>query len=139
MNNNLYSYKYETKPSMVNRREELILTSPVGRDYIRKKLYIYTYANNSNSNFSQAKKHLDTKAYLYLCDSKFYDHEQAQIVSAEVDLKNKIVVVSCIPNVDMDINEFCKDSKLNVHTKGYKMMQNKKILELKCFFSRKLI
>lgn len=67
MNNNLYIYTYENKPSVVNRREELILTSPVGRDYIIKKLYKYTYANNSNSNFSQAKniwilKHI----YIYM-------------------------------------------------------------------------
>lgn len=121
MNNNLYIYTYETKPSVVNRREELILTSPVGRDYIRKKLCKYTYANNSNSNSSQVKKHLDTKSHLYLYDIKIYDHEQAQIISAEVDLKNKIAVVSCMPNVDIDINEFCKHSKLSVHTKGYKM------------------
>ena len=63
---------------------------------------------------SQAREGLDTKAHLYLYDSRFYDHEQAHIVSAELDLKNKIVVVWCIPNIDIDINEFCKHIKLSI-------------------------
>lgn len=81
---------------------------------------------------------MDTKAHLYLYDSKFYDHEQAQIVSAEVDLKNKIAVVSCMPNVDIDINEFCKHSKLSVHTKGYKMNAKYKTIRNKMFFQGNL-
>ena len=44
---------------------------------------------------SQARKGRDTKAHLYLYDSRFYDHEQAQISSAEVDLTNKAAVVGC--------------------------------------------
>ena len=63
---------------------------------------------------SQAREGLDTKAHLYLYDSSFYDHEQSQIASAEVDLKNKVAVVGCIPNIDIDINEFGKHIKLSV-------------------------
>lgn len=48
----------------------------------------------------QARKGLDTKAHLYLYDSRLYDHEQAQIASAEIDLRNKIAAVGCIPNID---------------------------------------
>ena len=87
---------------------------------------------------SQARKGRDTKAHLYLYDSRFYDHEQAQIASAEVDLKNKVAVVRCIPNRDIDINEFCKHIKLTVQTKGYKMNAEYKNLRIKTFFLGKL-
>ena len=38
---------------------------------------------------SQAREGVDTTTRLYLYDSRFYDHEQAQIASADLDLKIK--------------------------------------------------
>ena len=83
---------------------------------------------------SQTREGLDTKIHLYLYDSKFYEHEQAQTASAEVDLKNKEVVVGCIPNIDIDINEFCKHIKLSVLTKSCKMNAEYKNLRIKTIF-----
>ena len=51
------------------------------------------------------------------------------IVSVEIDLKNKVTVVGCIPNIDIDLNEFHKYIKLIVQTKRYKMNAKYKILE----------
>ena len=65
---------------------------------------------------SQTREGLDTKAHLYLYDSRFYDHEQAQIASTELDLRNKVAVVGYIPNIDIDINEFCKHIKISIQT-----------------------
>lgn len=39
INNSFYIYTYETKLSVVNRRKELTLISPVDRDYLRKQKY----------------------------------------------------------------------------------------------------
>ena len=84
---------------------------------------------------NQAREGLDTKTHLYLYESRFYDHEQAQIASAEVDLKNKVVVVGCMP---IYIYEFCKHIKLSVQTKGCKMNAEYKNLRIKKN-SRKII
>lgn len=51
------------------------------------------------------------------------------IVNVEIDLKNKVTVVGCIPNIDIDLNEFRKYIKLIVQTKRYKMNAKYKILE----------
>ena len=39
VNNSLHIYTDETKLSVVNKREELTLISPIGRDYLRKQNY----------------------------------------------------------------------------------------------------
>ena len=49
----------------------------------------------------QAREGLDIKAHLHLYYSSFYDHEQAQITSGKVDLKNKVAVVGCMLNIDI--------------------------------------
>lgn len=36
MNNSLYIYKDKTKVAVLNKREKILLISPIGRDYLRK-------------------------------------------------------------------------------------------------------
>lgn len=113
MNNSLYVYTNETKLAVVNKREELTLISPTGRNYLRKQNYtdIHVWIIVIGI-LSHAREGLDTKAHLYLYESRFYDHEPVQIINADIDLKYKVAVVGCIPNIDMDINEFCKHIKI---------------------------
>ena len=40
----------------------------------------------------QLREGLDTKTHIYVYDNIFYDHAQAQIASAKIDVKNKVVV-----------------------------------------------
>ena len=139
INNSLYIYLDEIKLFVVNRREELTLISPVGRDYLKKQNYTYIHMRRIVIGIlSQAREGLDTKAHLYLYDNRFYDHKQTQIVNAEAYLKNKLTIVGYIPNIDIDINEFCEHIKLSVQTKGYKMKVEYKNLKIKKF-SRKII
>ena len=72
---------------------------------------------------SQTRAELDTKAHLYLYDERFNDHEQAQLATAEVDLRNKVAAVGCLPDIDIDIDikEFCSKIKLSIQTKGFNM------------------
>lgn len=88
MNNSFYIDTYETKLSVVNRRKELTLISPVNRDYLRKQKYTDIHMRIIVIGvLSRAREGLDTKAPLYLYDSRFYDHEQTQIVSTKADFK----------------------------------------------------
>ena len=82
MNNNLYVYMYEAKLVVVNRWEWSTLISPIGKDYLRKETYTNIHTGIIVIRIlSQAREGLDSKQHLYLYDSRFYDHEQAQIAS----------------------------------------------------------
>lgn len=54
--------------------------------------------------------------YIYIYNSRFSDHEQTQIATGKIDLRNHIAVVGCLPNIDIDIDEFCECIKISVAT-----------------------
>lgn len=56
----------------------------------------------------QSRVELDTKPHVYIFYGRFSDHEQAQIATAKIDFQNKITVVGCLSNIDIDIDEFYK-------------------------------
>lgn len=60
---------------------------------------------------------MDTKVHVYIYDSRFNDHEQAQIATTKMDNRNRLVVIGCLLDIDIDINKFCKYIKISIQTK----------------------
>ena len=130
----LYVYKDEFTIGVVNNREEITLISPQSAKEIMKNGYSAIHLGVVIIGvLSQTRAGLDTKAHLYLYDERFNDHEQAQLATAEVDLRNKVAVVGCLPDIDIDIKELCSKIKLSIQTKGFNMDVEYKNLRLKIF------
>ena len=94
----LYVYKDEFTIGAVNNREEVTLISPQSAKEWKKNGYSAIHLGVIIIGvLSQTRAGLDTKAHLYLYDGRFSNHEQAQLATAEVDLRNKVAVVGCLP------------------------------------------
>ncbi|KAK2663017.1 hypothetical protein Ddye_001591 [Dipteronia dyeriana] len=134
LKSSLYVYKDEFTIAVVKNREEVTLISPQNAKEIKKNRFSSIHLGVIIIGIlSQTRAGLDTKAHLYLYDGRFSNHTQAQLATAEVDLRNKVAVVGCLPDIDIDINEFCRKIKLSIQTKGFDMNAEYKNLRIKIF------